>query len=185
MLGSAVSIDENLILTGYIGPGQLAIARRVAEALRMPFVDFQLQLEQRTGLQHDDIRTRYGEAHLKMLESEQISELILRRGAVIHVSGQTLLRGHHLEQLQATGVVVCIVASLDAVLQRLHLALGARYHNPRERDLALGMLKREWAIRQHHDVFELDTSYMTEPQMIDAIVALWREKAAVLNWRGV
>lgn len=185
MLGSPVSIDQNLILTGYIGPGQFALARHVAEHVRMPFVDFGLHMETRTGLTDEDIRIRYGEARLKTLELEEVSEIALRRGSVIHISGQTLLRGDVLDRLSATGPVIGLFASLDAVLQRLHLALGARYHDPRERDLAVGMLRREWAVRGNPHVLMLDTSAMNEAQMVEAIAALWREKSAVLDWRVV
>jgi shikimate kinase len=185
MLGSPVSIDQNLILTGYIGPSQLGLARRVAEHVRMPFVDFSLHMETRTGLTDEEIRIRYGEARLKTLEAEEVSEIALRRGAVIHVSGQTLLRGDVLDRLSSTGPVIGLFATLDAVLQRLHLSLGARYHNPRERELAIGMLRREWAVRGDQRVLQLDTSSMNETQMVEAITSLWREKAAVLDWRVV
>jgi shikimate kinase len=181
MLGAA--IDQNLILTGYIGPGQLTVARRTAERLRMPFVDFESVLEERVELSGEEMRIRYGEARLKMLESELVTEVMLYRGTVIHISGKTL--GANYPRLSATGPVICVVATLDAVLRRLHLALGARYHNPNERELVLGTLRREWAIRKQEGVIEIDTSYLNEEQMVEAIAACWREKSGVIDWRGI
>lgn len=177
----AASIDQNLILTGYIGPGQSAVVRRVAERLRMPFVDFELLVEDRAGLAGEDLRIRFGEARLKTQESDLVGEVALYRGTVIHISGKTLVP--HFARLSATGPVICIVATLDAVLRRLHLSLGARYHNPSERELALGTLRREWAIRKVAGITEIDTSYMTEDQMVEAIAACWREKSGVIDWR--
>jgi shikimate kinase len=183
MLGA--SIDQNLILTGYIGPGQSAVARRVAERLRMPLVDFELLLEDRAGVSGEDLRIRFGEARLKTLESELVAEVALYRGTVIHISGKTLLQSTHYARLSETGPVICIVATLDAVLQRLHLALGARYHNPQERELALGTLRREWAVRRQPGISEVDTSYMSEIEMVEAVAARWREKSGVIDWRRV
>jgi len=177
----APSIDQNLILTGYLGPGQLAIARRVGERLRMPFVDFESVLEDRADLSGEELRIRFGEARLKTLESEVVTEVALYRGTVILISGKTLLV--HYARMSETGPVICIVATLDAVLRRLHLALGARYHNPQERELALGTLRREWAIRKHAGITEIDTSYLSEDQMVEAIAACWREKSGVIDWR--
>lgn len=177
------SIDQNLILTGYIGPGQLAVARRAAERLRMPFVDFELVLEDRAGLSGEDLRIRYGEARLKTLESELVAEVALYRGSVVHVSGKTLGQSTHFARLSATGPVICLVATLDAVLRRLHLALGARYHNPNERDLALGTLRREWAIRKQPGIHEIDTSSLSEDEMVEKIAVMWREKSGVIDWR--
>jgi shikimate kinase len=167
--------DRNLILTGYTGPNQPALAGRVAERLRMPFVNVDAQIETRAGLPIDDIREVYGEQRLKMLESEAIDEATLRRSAVMQVNGRTLLNGDHLPRLQETGPVLCLVAALDAVLRRLHLAMGARYHNPQERAQALGYVKAEWAIRKHEGVLELDTTYLSSDEIIDAVIALWRE----------
>ena len=174
-------IDQNLILTGYIGPGQLAIARQVAERLRMPFVDFETILEDRAGLGGEELRIRFGEARLKTLESELAAEAALYRGTVIHISGKTLLA--HYARLSETGPVICIVATLDAVLRRLHLALGARYHDPHEREIALGTLRREWSIRKQPGITEVDTSYLSDDQMVEAIAACWRERSGVIDWR--
>lgn len=180
-----LSVDSNLIITGYIGPEQLQIARRTAERLRMPFVDFESRLEDHAEMPGEEVRTLFGEARLKTLEGELIAEMVLHRGTVIHIGGQTLLHGDHFERLRSTGPIICIVATIDAVLQRLHLALGARFHNPHEREMALGTIRREWAIRKHEGVIEFDTSYLNDEQMIEGIAALWRETAAVIDWRGV
>jgi shikimate kinase len=180
-----LSVDSNLILTGYIGPEQLQIARRTAERLRMPFVDFESRLEDHAEMPGEEVRALFGEARLKTLEDELIAEMVLHRGTVIHIGGQALLRGDHFERLRTTGPIICIVATLDAVLQRLHLSLGARYHNPQEREVALGTIRREWVIRKHERVVEFDTSYLNDEQMIDGIAALWRAQAAVIDWRGV
>lgn len=180
-----LSVDKNLILTGYIGPEQLQTARRTAEHLRMPFVDFESRLESHAGMPGEEILALFGEARLKTLEGELVDEMVLYRGTVIHIGGQTLLRGDYFERLHETGPVVCLVATLDAALQRLHLALGARFHNPRERDLALGRIRREWAIRKLDGVLEYDTSYQQESDVVAGVAALWREHAAVIDWRGV
>jgi shikimate kinase len=180
-----LSVDANLILTGYIGPEQLQIARRTAERLRMPFVDFESRLEDHAEMPGEQVRTLFGEARLKTLEDELIAEMVLHRGTTIHIGGQALLRGDHFERLRTTGPVICIVATLDAVLQRLHLALGARFHNPLEREVALGIIRSEWVIRKHENIVEFDTSYLNDEQMIEGIASAWRAYARVIDWRGV
>jgi shikimate kinase len=177
--GAVISLlraqDRNLILTGYTGPNQPALAGRVADRLRMPFVNVDAQIEARAGLPIDDIREVYGEQRLKMLEGEAIDEATLRRSAVMQVNGRTLLNADNLPRLQETGPVICLVAALDAVLRRLHMTMGARYHNPQERAQALGYIKGEWAIRKHEGVLELDTTYLSPDEIVEAVMALWRE----------
>ena len=106
---------------------------------------------------------------------------MLYRGAVILISGQTLMHGDALSRLSDAGQVVCLVATLDAVLQRLHLSLGARFHNPAERAMAVGHLKREWSVRNAADVQEFDTTSMTETEIVDTLVEMWREQVLFIR----
>jgi shikimate kinase len=167
--------DQNLILTGYTGPRQPAIGRRVATMLQRTFVNIDMQIEERQGMTIEEIRARFGESRLKTIESEVVQEALLYRSAVIRASGQTLLHSGHYERFQATGPVICLVASLDSVLQNLHLALGARYHDPNERALALGHLQREWAVRRCPGIYEVDTTYRTEAEIAEAVIEVWRQ----------
>lgn len=170
---------RNLILTGYSEPNKPRIAQQVAAQLRMPFVDVEQQLEQRLGDSVDRIRQAYGERHVKAIESEIIADMVLHRNTVIRILGSTLAAADYLPRLQETGVVICLVSRLDAILRRLHLALGARYHDPAARAMALGELKREWAIRKFPNIHELDMTYQDEAGMIAAIVTLWQQVAIV------
>jgi shikimate kinase len=166
--------DRNLILTGYTGPYQPLIGRQAAALLKMPYVNIELQIEERTGLTADEIRSRYGESRLKMVENEVVADAVLHRNAVIRISGQTLMHSHHYERFAETGPVICLVAELDAVLHSLHLALGARYHDPHERGLAIARLQREWAARRLPGIHELNTTYMDEATIVSAVIELWQ-----------
>jgi shikimate kinase len=166
---------RNLILTGYRETNQPRVGRLVAEQLGMPFVDVEAQIEERMGNFVSDIRSEFGERRLKAIEDEVLADVSLYRRAVIRIGGSALTRGDHLEIIPRTGVVVCLVTRLDALLARLHLTMGARYHNPAERAVAIGELEREWAIRKHEGVLEIDITDDDEAETIDAVVVLWRQ----------
>jgi shikimate kinase len=166
--------DRNLILTGYNGSNVPALGQRIAEQVRLPFVNVDAQVETRAGMPTTAFRDRYGDARLKTLEAEVMQDALLRRGSVIYVSGRSLMIGDYGQRIQQTGPIICLVATLDSVLQRLHLTLGARYHNPGERSLAVGQLKREWAVRKLDGIHELDTTSLAESDISDAVIALWR-----------
>ena len=116
-------------------------------------------------------------AACKLSKRRSWDEIVLHRRALIRVSGNTLLNSGHLAELQRNGVIVCLVASLDSILRRIHLTLGARYHDPVERSRAIGELQREWRIRDIDQVVEFDATYVTEAILIERIVTFWRELA--------
>jgi shikimate kinase len=167
--------SRNLILTGYIEPNSARVAQQTAAQLKMPFVDVEQQLEQRLGGTLEAVRASYGDRHIKAIEDEVMADIVLHRSAVIRVNGSTLMHGDHLTRLQETGAVFCLVARLDAILQRLHLALGSLYHDPARRATALGELRREWAVRKMPGVAELDMTYKDERGMVLAIADLWQQ----------
>jgi shikimate kinase len=171
--------DRNLILTGYTGPNQPRIGMQVAERMKIRYVNVEMQIEARAEMPADVFRARYGEARLKTIEGEVMRDVLLHRGALIRIGGETLLRGDNAKRLQETGPIICLVVTLDAVLHRLHLTLGRSYHNPHERALAVGNLKREWAVRQLEGVHELDTTYLSEEETITSVIELWRKAVAV------
>lgn len=177
MFSASPVADRNLTVTGYIGPAQPVVVRHVAARLGRTLVNVERRIEDIAGMSVDDLRATFGEARLKTIQSEVMEEVYLHRGAVISISGQTLLVSEHYRRLAETGPVVCLVANLDTVLHRLHVALGARYHNPAERSLVLGHVKREWAVRKIEGIAQLDTTYLDENAIVDSIVALWQAQA--------
>ena len=169
--------DRNLMLTGYNGYNVPALGQRIAEQVRLPFVNVEAQVEMRAAMSTTSFRDRYGEARLKTLEAEVMQDTLLRRGSLIYASGHTLMISDYGQRIQQTGPIICLVAALDSVLQRLHLTLGARYHNPGERALAVGQLKREWTVRKLDGIHELDTTTLSESEIVQAVIALWQERA--------
>ena len=142
--------DLNLIVTGYVEPNRPRISRQLAIRLGLELIDVEREVETRLGSTMEQIRETYGERRLKAIETGIMDELVLHRRALIRVSGNTLLNCGHLPELQRNGVIVCLVASLDSILRRIHLTLGARYHDPDERARAIGELQREWRATRCH-----------------------------------
>ena len=79
--------------------------------------------------------------------------------------------------MQRNGIIICLVASLDSILHRMHLTLGGRYQDPAERSRAIGELQREWRIREIEGVVEFDATYVSEAVLIERIAQYWRDLA--------
>ncbi len=169
--------DLNLIVTGYLEPNRPRLSQQLALRLGLELIDVERAIEERLGATVDQMRQLYGERRLKAIETQIMDEIVLHRRALIRVSGNTLLNSGHLAELQRNGVIVCLVASLDSILRRIHLTLGARYHDPVERSRAIGELQREWRIREVGNIVEFDATTITEAILIERIVDFWRDLA--------
>lgn len=165
--------DRNLILSGYTGPSQSLIGKQVADQLKLRYINVDSRIEERAGMDIDTLRTTYGETRLKTLETEVMQDVLLYRSALIRISGGTLMRGEYAKRLLETGPILCLTVTLDAALRRLHLAMGGRYHSPNERALAIGQLKREWAVRDLPGIQRLDVTELTEAETIALVIEVW------------
>jgi shikimate kinase len=166
--------ERNLIITGYIGPNHPILARQIAEKLSMPYANVEQIIAERLDMQVNEIRDYFGETRLKSIEAEIVQETALRRGTVIRVSGRTLVNGDNLAILQTTGPVFCLTLSLDTMLHRLHVNMGTRYHDPKERALTVGELAREWRIQAYDGIQKIDTGDMSNDEIVNILVGLWR-----------
>lgn len=169
--------DLNLIVTGYLEPNRPRLSQQLALRLGLKLIDVERAIEERLGATVDQMRQLYGERRLKAIETQIMDEIVLHRRALIRVSGNTLLNSGHLAELQRNGVIVCLVASLDSILRRIHLTLGARYHDPVERSRAIGELQREWRIREVENIVEFDATTISEAILVERIVDFWRDLA--------
>jgi len=169
--------DLNLIVTGYLEPNRPRVSQQLALRLGLEMIDVEREIENRLGNTVENMRQIFGERRLRAIETQIMDEIVLHRRALIRVSGNTLLNSGHLAELQRNGVIVCLVASLDSILRRIHLTLGSRYHDPVERSRAIGELQREWRIRDVENVVEFDATTITDAILIERIAAFWRDLA--------
>lgn len=171
--------DRNLILTGYIGPHLSRVARDLSERLNMNYMSLDATIIARAGMSSiNDIRAHFGENRLKSLEAQIVSEALLSRQSVIYATGRTLGHQDYLARFLETGEVFCLTVNLDAMLHRLHVTMGANYHNPQERALALAELQSEWAIRKKAGIREVHIQPdMPLEAVITYLAKLWRDLA--------
>jgi len=165
---------HNLILTGYMGVGKVAVGKAIATRLGVLFVDLDTEIQLREGMPGDEIRQLFGEARLRSLENELCGELSLRRSSVLSVSGVTLLDEDNRKRLRNSGPILVLTCALNEILRRLHVSQGARFHDPKVRSAALTQIRREQQVHRIADLSTLDTTALTGDQVTEQAIAFWK-----------
>ncbi len=98
--------------------GKTAVGRRLARKLGREFIDTDERIEQRAGKSVAEVFAAEGEQAFRRLEREIVAELAPERPAVIATGGGTFVDPDNRRRLLQLGVVVCLVTSLDTVLER-------------------------------------------------------------------
>ena len=125
----------NLFLIGPMGAGKTSIGRRLAEHLKMPFLDLDVVFEERTGASIALTFEIEGEAGFRRRESALLAELVCRRGLILSTGGGAILDAGNRELLRKNGFVVWLDTDVDTQLKRLHA--------DRQRPLLMGADRRE------------------------------------------
>ena len=110
--------DINLYLVGFMGTGKSTVGRQVAKQLAFQFLDSDHEIERRQGKPVSAIFADEGEAYFRQLEREFVEGGHPARRCVIAGGGGLVVPPGILEMLRVRGVVMCMHAPIETILQR-------------------------------------------------------------------
>jgi len=108
----------NLYLVGFMGVGKSAIGRRVARELGFRFIDSDHVIEKEQGKGIPEIFETEGEAHFRDLERQFIESGHPESNCVISCGGGLVVQPGMKELLKEKGVVICLFASVESIIER-------------------------------------------------------------------
>lgn len=118
-LAASMSGSRNVILVGPMGSGKSAVGKQLARALRLPFVDSDIELERRTGADIPLIFEKEGESGFRIRERDLLAELAARSGVVLSTGGGAVLLEANRRVLRESGTVVYLETSVAQQLARV------------------------------------------------------------------
>lgn len=110
---------RNIVLVGFMGTGKTTVGERLAQRTGMPLLDMDSLIEKRAGKSINEIFSEDGEPHFRYLERELVRELAASSGHVISSGGGIVLNPENIADFEKTGLVVCLLASAETILDRV------------------------------------------------------------------
>lgn len=98
--------QSNLFLIGPMGAGKTTIGRQLASQLRLPFIDSDHEIEERTGVSIPTIFEIEGETGFRERERTVIDHLSLQNGIILATGGGAVLHEENRRHLMARGLVI-------------------------------------------------------------------------------
>lgn len=114
--------DKNIIISGFMGTGKTTVGRLTAQRLNRPFIDMDEEIEAYFGKSIPQIFAEDGETRFREVEAELCQRFARQSGIVLSTGGGALVNGASRQALAANGVLICLTASVDVILQRVEAA---------------------------------------------------------------
>jgi shikimate kinase/3-dehydroquinate synthase len=109
-----------------MGAGKTAIGKRLADVLRLPFIDADQEIERAAGIKIAEIFARHGEPHFRAGEKRVIARLLQGRPIVLATGGGAFMDEETRAAIAARGVSIWLRAPLSVLLRRVQ----GRGHRP-------------------------------------------------------
>jgi shikimate kinase len=162
----------HLILVGLPGVGKTSIGRAAAWRLARQFLDFDEEIERRSGMSVREIFRLKGEEHFREQELALTRELSATSGMVLSPGGGWITQPGSVELLRSTGRIIYLRASPESVARRLRRVETRPLLAGRDPVVALRELyAKRRALYETADV-TLDTERLVRQQLIAKVVEL-------------
>ncbi len=115
------SRTPSVVLIGFMATGKSSVGAALAKALECRFIDTDVLVEDAEKMSIHDIFLQKGEKAFREFERREVSKLCTLVGndrCVIATGGGTVIDSVNMEKLKMLGQVVCLQATLDAILAR-------------------------------------------------------------------
>ena len=109
---------KNIVLAGFMGTGKTAVSTELARLTGYNNVDIDEEIEKTAGMSIPDIFEKFGEKHFRDLETEEIKKVCKGRNLIISLGGGAVMRDENMQALREGGIIVCLVAEPETILQR-------------------------------------------------------------------
>ncbi|MBU1313443.1 MAG: shikimate kinase [Alphaproteobacteria bacterium] len=117
---------RNLIFVGLMGAGKSVIGRMVAQALSIPFIDTDAEIERVSRMTIAELFAAYGETEFRSLETRVIARLLEGGPRVISTGGGAFINENTRKVIKEGGVSLWLKADLDVLWERVN----KRDHRP-------------------------------------------------------
>lgn len=110
---------RNLVMIGLMGAGKSAIGRLTAQALGIPFIDTDHEIERVSRMTISELFAAYGEEEFRALEARVIKRILRSGPRVVSTGGGAYINERTRRHIRRGGLTVWLNAELDVLWERV------------------------------------------------------------------
>ena len=166
-------MKSNIALIGFMAVGKSAVGKLLAEKTGKSFVEIDALIEQKAGKSVNRIFMEEGEIAFREYEIAVIKEYSTQKNLVLACGGGVVLNKINIDRLTQDAVIIWLVASNQAIIERLKNAEEIRpliFGKNRENEVQSLLRFRQPFYERAADM-QVDTTGLTIEQVAENIQA--------------
>lgn len=161
----------NIVLVGFMATGKTEVAKRLSEVLGLKYISTDKLIEERLGKTINEVFSQHGEKYFRDIEKEIVKEVSELENFIIDAGGGVMLNEENIKDLKKKGIIICLQAKPEAILERLKDKNDRPLLNTEDKLKRIRKLQKERAKHYRKADYSIDTSNLK----IEEIVAKVRE----------
>jgi len=165
---------KNIVLTGFMGTGKTTIGKELSRMLHMRLVDIDAEIEKSQKMKINDIFRIHGEQYFRGIETDMIKQFSRGKNIIISTGGGAVLRDENMEALNENGIVFCLNASTETIMERTARSEDRpllKVENPKEKISEMLSLRRPFYEKAG---IMIETDCKTPLEIVEEIVEIIR-----------
>ena len=167
---------RNIVLVGFMGTGKSCAGKRLSERLGLDFLELDEIIEKKEGASIKDVFEKKGEPYFRKLEKEIVKEASQKKGVIISAGGGAVIDEENFKNLKNGGVIICLEASPDVILQRTRGLATRPLLNVADPKKKIGELLRARFPYYKKSDHCIDTDKLTVEEVVEKIINLVRDE---------
>ena len=111
---------RNIVFVGLMGAGKSAVGRMVAQQLRVPFIDTDVEIERVSRMTISELFATYGEEEFRALETRVIKRLLRGGPKVVSTGGGAFINDNTRAHIRRGGISLWLKADLEVLWERVN-----------------------------------------------------------------
>jgi shikimate kinase len=165
-------MDMNIYLVGFMGTGKSAVGKELAKRKKLQFVDLDELIELKEKRLISDIFAKEGEPYFRIVEKRTLAEVSMEKKFVVACGGGIVLNNDNMKTMKKTGVIVCLTASPEIILERTRLASHRPLLNVKDPKKQIELLLKMRSPFYAQADKSIDTSKLSIKEVADKVLKL-------------
>ncbi|MHC5655586.1 shikimate kinase [Stappia sp. ICDLI1TA098] len=165
--------DRPLVLVGIMGCGKSSVGRRLAQALELPFVDADTEIEIAANLTIKEIFAQHGEPYFRAGEQRVIARLLKNGAQILATGGGAYMNAETRAAVGEAALSIWLKAELDIVFDRVRRKpTRPLLENPDPKGALAALLAEREPVYAEADLMVLSRDVPHEQVVLDIVEAL-------------